>query len=270
LSSVVEGGDWGVLNKVVGVDDGLSKLVDDWGLDSNDLLDRDVMDDLADGHFWDDLGDLWGDVSVSSYWSKNLLFGDKGLKVSSQGRSGNSDSWSSMHNWSSVVDNLGWGSNTGLDDFSVGNSNSDWGWSSSDDGLVVDWSAHNGMNIVGGKDWMSNVWDGRLDDGSRVPSDHGFGLIVDGLLDWNADVCDCWGHSVGGDDGWGSSDQWSSSNHWGWGSNKGGSEGSGGSWRREAILATWFRVRSRLCSRAAAPHGCVCVSRSFSTASILP
>jgi hypothetical protein len=227
LSSVVES-DWGT-NKVGGVDDWLGNLVDDWSVDSDHLLDRDVVDDLADCHFWDDLGDLWGDVSVSSYWSKNLLFGDKGLKVSSQGRSDSMDNWSSMDNWgrSSMdncggwgsMNNWGWGSNTSLNNFSVGNNG---GWSSD----LMDGGVHNGVDLLRNKLWVNNVWDCWLDDGSRISSDDGLCLVVDGLLDWNADVCDCWGHS--GVNNWSGSDQWGGSNNWSWGSmDKSGSEGSG-------------------------------------------
>jgi hypothetical protein len=216
LSSVVE--DWGA-NDVGGVDGRLGPLVDDWGVNSNDLLNGDVMNDLADGDLWNDLGDLWGDVSVSSYWSKNLLFGDKGFEVSSQGWS-DSDR-SSMDNWSSLMENLSWGSmdNSGLDwssnaslnDFSVGN-NGSWG---SD----VDRGVHKGLNLLRSKDWVSNVWNGWLDDGSRESSDHWLGLEVDGFLDWDTDVSDCWGHS--------SVNNWRGSHDWGGMMDKSSSEGSG-------------------------------------------
>jgi len=204
LSSGVEG-DRGA-NNVGGMDCRLSPLVDHWGVDSNHLLNGNVMNDLADGDLWDDLGDLWGDVSVSSYWSKNLLFGDKGFKVSSQGWS-DSDSWSSMDNWSSM-DHWSRGSNASLDDFSVGNN---WG---SD----MDRGVHNGLNLLRSKDWVSDVWNSWLDDGSRKSSDHRLGLEVDGFLDWNADVSNCWGHS--------SVDNWSGSNNWSSMDNS-SSEGSG-------------------------------------------
>lgn len=55
------------------------------------LSNWDIVDDLPDGHFWDNLSDLRSDLSVSSDWGQNLLFGHQWFEISSLGCSEDSD-----------------------------------------------------------------------------------------------------------------------------------------------------------------------------------
>lgn len=197
-------------------------LVDDWGVDGNWGLDWDIMDDLSDGDFWLDLGDLWGDLGVGSDWGQNLLLGHQWLEVSGLGGSDSDDGW------------LGSGNDgrSGFNDFGVSSHNwgssSNWGLSNNGGG----WS-----NGDGWEGWGSQGWDGWLDDGGGVSSDHWLGLVVHGLGDWDRDVGNGWSNSVGGvGNSWSSSNNWSGSNglngsNWGssnnWSSHR---EGSSGSW----------------------------------------
>jgi len=91
--SVLEGILWNILTLLDG----------NWGSNWN------IMNDPADSDLWLDLSVLWGDLSVNTSWSKNLLLGYKWSEVTSL-------SGSDSGNWDSVgLNDMGLDSN-GLGD----------------------------------------------------------------------------------------------------------------------------------------------------------
>lgn len=149
---VVSGGeDGGLLVVDNRLDEWSGHLVDNWGVDSHWGVDWNLLDDLSDGDLRHDLGDLWGDLSVSSDWGKDLLLGHEWLEITGLGSS-DSDGWSSNGN-------LGWSGNngSGLDDGSVGGGDGGWSGGNSDGWLVM---SDDGWLMVSDKSWGSKSWDG--------------------------------------------------------------------------------------------------------------
>jgi len=128
----------------------LSNLDMNWSLNSNWSSDSDIMDDLSDGDFWLNLGDLWNDLSVSSDWGQNLLLGYKGSEITGLGGSNryNGSDWCWSRN--DMLLDGDWCGGAGLNDLGISDSH----WGSSDDILLHgDWRWSRNDMLLDGDCW---------------------------------------------------------------------------------------------------------------------